>query len=342
MISVPDMTTTPLASTGTELDVDILIIGAGPAGLYGAYYAGFRGLRVAVIDALAEPGGQVSAMYPEKAILDIAGFPSVRGRDLVEGLLAQADQFGPTYLMGEQAQSLTHDAAGNAVVGTSKGRSITAGAVIITGGIGTFTPRPLTRGLDFLDRGLSYFVPDLSAHVGKDVVIVGGGDSAFDWAIHLESMARSVTLVHRRDKFRAHKSTVAKVYDSSVQVLVNADVSDVRGNGWISEVDIAHKLDKTTTTIPAQSVIAALGFTADLGPMAEWGIDIDTRHIVVNTRMETNVRRVYAAGDITDYPGKVRLIAVGFGEAATAVNNAAAVLDPEAEIFPGHSTEQEG
>ena len=135
--------------------------------------------------------------------------------------------------------------------------------------------------------------------------------------------------------------TVAKVQESSVQVLVNADVSAVRGNGWIGEVDITHKQDKSTSTLLAQSVIAALGFTADLGPMMEWGIEIDNRHIAVNTRMETNVPRVYAAGDITDYPGKVRLIAVGFGEAATAVNNAAAVLDPEAEIFPGHSTEQE-
>ncbi|NKY43816.1 NAD(P)/FAD-dependent oxidoreductase [Nocardia cerradoensis] len=335
------MNTSSIAS-GAELDVDILIVGAGPAGLYGAYYAGFRGLRVAVIDALAEPGGQVSAMYPEKAILDIAGFPAIKGRDLIDGLLAQAAPFDPIYLMGEQALGLTHDAFGNAVVATDAGRRITAGAVIVTGGIGTFTPRPLTKGLDFLGRGLSYFVPDLSEHAGKDVVIVGGGDSAFDWAMHLEPIANSVTLVHRRDKFRAHKSTVAKVYDSSVRVLVNADISSVRGNGWIAEVDVAHRADKSTTTLPAQSVIAALGFTADLGPLTEWGLEIDSRHIVVNTRMQTNVDRVYAAGDITDYPGKVRLIAVGFGEAATAVNNAAAVLDPDAEIFPGHSTEQEG
>ncbi|MEV5652360.1 NAD(P)/FAD-dependent oxidoreductase [Nocardia sp. NPDC052254] len=342
MISVLIVNESSFTSTGAELDVDILIVGAGPAGLYGAYYAGFRGLRVAVVDALAEPGGQVSAMYPEKAILDIAGFPAITGRDLIGGLLAQAEPFDPIYLLGEQAMGLAHNASGDPIVTTSRGRVITAGAVVITGGIGTFTPRPLSKGLDFLDRGLSYFVPDLSVHEGRDVVIVGGGDSAFDWAVHLEPIANSVTLVHRRDKFRAHRSTVAKVYDSSVRVLVNADVAAVRGSGWIGEVDIEHKIDKSTTTLPAQSVIAALGFTADLGPLTEWGIDIDARHIVVNTRMETNVARVYAAGDITDYPGKVRLIAVGFGEAATAVNNAAAVLDPDAEIFPGHSTEQEG
>jgi thioredoxin reductase (NADPH) len=335
------MNESPHASTGTAREVDILVVGAGPAGLFAAYYAGFRGLRVAVMDALSEPGGQVSAMYPEKAILDIAGFPAVKGRELIDRLLAQAAPYDPVYLLGEQAQTLHHAADGRVVVGTSTGRTVTAGAVVVTGGIGTFTPRPLAEGVDFLDRGLSYFVPDLSAHAGRDVVIVGGGDSAFDWAVHLEPIAASVTLVHRRDRFRAHGATVARVRDSSVRVLVNADVAAVRGNGWISEVDIHHRVDKTTTTVPAQSVIAALGFTADLGPMTDWGMRIESRHIVVDTRMRTTVPRVYAAGDITDYPGKVRLIAVGFGEAATAVNNAAAALDPDAEIFPGHSTEQE-
>lgn len=331
----------PNALTGTGLEVDILVVGAGPAGLFAAYYAGFRGLRVAVLDALSEPGGQVSAMYPEKAILDIAGFPSVKGRDLIDRLLDQAAPYDPAYLLGEQARTITHAADGRAVIGTSADRRVTAGAVVITGGIGTFTPRPLAKGLDFLDRGLSYFVPDLSAHSGRDIIIVGGGDSAFDWAVHLEPVASSVTLVHRRDKFRAHGATVAKVRDSSVRILVNSDITAVRGNGWISEVDVHHKPDKTTTTLPAQSVIAALGFTADLGPLTDWGLRIENRHIVVDTRMQTGVPRVYAAGDITDYPGKVRLIAVGFGEAATAVNNAAAELDPEADIFPGHSTEQE-
>jgi thioredoxin reductase (NADPH) len=335
------MNESPHASTGTAREVDILVVGAGPAGLFAAYYAGFRGLRVAVMDALSEPGGQVSAMYPEKAILDIAGFPAVKGRELIDRLLAQAAPYDPVYLLGEQAQTLDHAADGRVVVGTSTGRTVTAGAVVVTGGIGTFTPRPLAEGVDFLDRGLSYFVPDLSAHAGRDVVIVGGGDSAFDWAVHLEPIAASVTLVHRRDRFRAHGATVARVRDSSVRVLVNADVAAVRGNGWISEVDIHHRVDKTTTTVPAQSVIAALGFTADLGPMTDWGMRIESRQIVVDSRMRTTVPRVYAAGDITDYPGKVRLIAVGFGEAATAVNNAAAALDPDAEIFPGHSTEQE-
>ncbi|MGI5220349.1 NAD(P)/FAD-dependent oxidoreductase [Nocardia sp. CA-290969] len=326
---------------GAGPEVDILVVGAGPAGLFAAYYAGFRGLRVAVIDALSEPGGQVSAMYPEKEILDIAGFPAVKGRELIGRLLEQAAPYDPVYLLGEQARTLTHTPDGRAVVGTGSGRTITAGAVVVTGGIGTFTPRPLAQGLDFLDRGLSYFVPDLSAHAGRDVVIVGGGDSAFDWAVHLEPVAASVTLVHRRDRFRAHGSTVAKVRDSSVRMLVNSDIAAVRGNGWITEVDVHHKADKSVTTLPAQSVIAALGFTADLGPLTDWGLRIENRHIVVDTRMRTGVPRVYAAGDITDYPGKVRLIAVGFGEAATAVNNAAAELDPEADIFPGHSTEQE-
>ncbi|MBY6411853.1 NAD(P)/FAD-dependent oxidoreductase [Rhodococcus sp. BP-252] len=327
-------------TSSVDLSVDILIIGAGPAGLYAAYYAGFRGLRVAVLDALDEPGGQISAMYPEKAILDIAGFPSVKGRDLIDGLLAQAAPYSPEYVLGERASNLRHLPDGSVAISTDKDRTIFAGAVVICGGIGAFTPRPLPKGHGFLGRGLSYFVPDLSAHADRDVVIVGGGDSAFDWAAHLEPIAKSVTLVHRRDKFRAHKASVAKVFDSSVQVVVNADVSAVRGEEWISEVDIAHKAGHQDT-LSAQSVIAALGFTADLGPLNDWGIAIENRHVLVDTRMQTTAPRVYAAGDITDYPGKVRLIAVGFGEAATAVNNAAAVLDPDAEIFPGHSTEQE-
>ncbi len=338
------MNKTSSTATDNEIGVDILIIGAGPpAGLYGAYYAGFRGLSVAVIDALAEPGGTGQCDVPGEGDPRHRGIPFGQGTQPHRGFDGAGCPVRSGVPSGHAARELSHDDDGRVRITTSTGQVVVAGAVVITGGIGTFTPRPLAKGSEFMDRGgLSYFVPDLSAHTGKDVVIVGGGDSAFDWAVHLEPIAKSVTLVHRRDRFRAHKSTVAKVQESSVQVLVNADVSAVRGNGWIGEVDITHKQDKSTSTLPAQSVIAALGFTADLGPMMEWGgIEIDNRHIAVNTRMETNVPRVYAAGDITDYPGKVRLIAVGFGEAATAVNNAAAVLDPEAEIFPGHSTEQE-
>ncbi|NKS73237.1 FAD-dependent oxidoreductase, partial [Rhodococcus hoagii] len=201
---------------------------------------------------------------------------------------------------------------------------------------------PRSRGTRLPRSRAQLLRPGPVGHAGKDVVIVGGGDSAFDWAVS----PRAHRIVgHARAPPRQVPCSRGDGHEGAaehVRMIVNADVSAVRGNGWISEVDVAHKLEKSTSTLPAQSVIAALGFTADLGPLTEWGLEIDSRHIVVNTRMETAVPRVYAAGDITDYPGKVRLIAVGFGEAATAVNNAAAVIDPDAEIFPGHSTEQEG
>jgi len=170
------------------------------------------------------------------------------------------------------------------------------------------------------------------------VVIVGGGDSAFDWALALHSVAKSVTLVHRRDKFRAHASTVARVQALPVSILVNAEVTRVHGTDRITGADIVVK-GAEPALYPADTVVAALGFTADLGPLADWGLTLDRRHIVVDTTMATNLARVFAAGDISDYPGKVRLIAVGFGEAATAVNNAAIIIDPSAHLFPGHSSD---
>jgi thioredoxin reductase (NADPH) len=214
---------------------------------------------------------------------------------------------------------------------------VTAKAVLITAGIGKFSPRPLPAGEGWLGRGLEFFVPSFAPYAGKDVVVVGGGDSAFDWALHLEPVARSVALVHRRDAFRAHQRTVEQARASSVEIITRAEVSALRGNGTVEEVDIT--VDGETTTRPAQAVVAALGFIADLGPLQQWGIEVEKRHVVVDSAMRTSVERVFAAGDITEYPGKVRLIAVGFGEAATAVNNAAVAIDPSAHVFPGHSSE---
>jgi len=318
------------------IDTDLLVIGAGPTGLFSAYYAGFRGFDVAIVDSLPELGGQITAMYPEKAIFDVAGFPNVKGRDLVDGLVEQANTAKPTYLLGRTASALT--ATGDAVtVGLDDGTEVNAKAVLITAGIGKFSPRPLPAGDDWLGRGMEFFVPSFDPYVGKDVVIVGGGDSAFDWAQNLEPIANSVTLVHRRDAFRAHQRTVDQVLASTVSVVTKAEVTSLNGNDHLESVDI--KVDGEVTTRPAQAVVAALGFIADLGPMQQWGLTLEKRHIVVDTTMQTNLPRVFAAGDITEYPGKVRLIAVGFGEAATAVNNAAVAIDPSAHVFPGHSSE---
>src|SRR5439155_11422150 len=317
--------------------VDVAIVGAGPTGLFAAYYAGFRGLSTVVIDALPEPGGQVTAMYPEKLIFDVAGFPRIRGRDLVANLVEQADTFNPGYLLGRRADKLSYD-DDKPVLTLSDGTDVHCGAVIITGGLGSFTPRPLPVASQFTGAGLVYFVPKLDALAGQHVVIVGGGDSAFDWAQALDGICRSTTLVHRRDKFRAHASTVARVQQLPVEIIVNAEVSRIIGDDRIEGVEITAR-GQEPRQLPADTIVAALGFTADLGPLAEWGLILDKRHIVVDSTTKTNLPRVFAAGDISDYPGKVRLIAVGFGEAATAVNNAAVAINPAAHLFPGHSSD---
>ncbi len=325
---------------GEHHEVDLLVIGAGPVGLFAAYYSGFRGLSVAVVDSLPELGGQITAMYPEKDILDVAGFPVVKGKALVEGLVEQASSARPTYLLGVTARTLVpDDDAGTVTVGLDDGTRVVAKAVIVTAGIGKFTPRPLPAAAEWPGDEVAFFVPSLAQYAGKDVVIVGGGDSAFDWAVALEPLATSVTLVHRRDAFRAHQATVAKVLGSTVAVLTNAHVTRLLGEERLEAVEVEHVKDGTTTVVKAQAVVAALGFVADLGPIQEWGLETSKRHIVVDSATRTNLPRVFAAGDITDYPGKVRLIAVGFGEAATAVNNAAVAIDPGAHLFPGHSSE---
>lgn len=321
----------------TAHDYDLIIVGAGPTGLFATYYAGFRGLSVALVDALPELGGQITAMYPEKDILDVAGFPVVKGRDLVEGLVEQAATAHPTYHLGREAKTLDHREDGVTLT-LDDGTELLGKAMIVTAGIGKFTPRPLPAADGWVGRGVEFFVPSLAPYAGKDVTIVGGGDSAFDWALHLEPIANSVALVHRREGFRAHERTVERVRNSSVDMILKAQVTKVIGESTVEALEITVDGQEPVTR-PCQAVVAALGFVADLGALQTWGIGTDKRHVVVDSSMRTNLERVFAAGDITEYPGKVRLIAVGFGEAATAVNNVAVVIDPSAHVFPGHSSE---
>ena len=319
-------------------DQDVTIIGAGPTGLYAAYYSGFRGWTTAVVDALPEVGGQITAMYPEKDIFDVGGFPTIRGRVLVEELKKQADQFAPTYHLGVQATAIETPEGGPVTLTLADGKTITSKSVIITGGIGSFKPRPLPAGGEWEGRGLVFFIPQPQAHAGKDVVIVGGGDSALDWAHMLHPLAKSVTVVHRRDQFRAHASMVDRARNLGIELITPCEVTAVRGDEAVAEVEVTSKTDGTIRVLPADTVVAALGFIANIGPMADWGLDLEKRHIKVDTHMATNLPGVFAAGDIAVYPGKVPLISIGFGEAALAVNNAAPIVSPELGVFPGHSS----
>lgn len=321
-------------------DVDLVVVGAGPVGLYAAYYAGFRGLSTAVVDSLPEPGGQVAALYPEKLIHDVAGLPGIRGRELVRSLLQQAETYSPRWLLGESADAITRLDDGRIRLTFRSGREIVTRSIVLAAGIGTFKPRPLPVGAEFLGRGVDYFVTDLDAYAGHDVLVVGGGDSAVDWALALQPVAKSVTLIHRRDRFTAHEASVAELHGSDALVRTPFVVHALSGE---SDQSVSRAILRDTGTgdlheIDCTRVVAALGFTADLGPLTRWGLTIVDRHIVVDSTMATGVPGVYAAGDVTEYPGKVRLISVGFGEAALAVNNAYVASDPSASLFPGHST----
>jgi thioredoxin reductase (NADPH) len=324
-----------------ESTSDILIVGAGPTGLFAAYYAGFRGLSTVIVDSLPEAGGQITAMYPEKVIYDVGGFPAIRGRELVQGLVDQAAQWRPAYLLGRKAETLEN--AGDALAVTLDGGDVLrAGAVLITAGIGEFIPRPLPAGDGWLGRGMAHFVPSFDAYADQHVVIVGGGDSAFDWVLALHPVAASVTLVHRRAKFRAAESIVRAARELGVRIITDAEVTRFRADddGALARVEVDVKAGDRLE-LPAHAVVAALGFTADLGPIESWGLKIEHRAIEVDSTMATVRERVYAAGDVAAYPGKVKLIATGFGEAATAVNNIAVMLDPGAHLFPGHSSNVE-
>jgi thioredoxin reductase len=324
-------------------EADLAIVGAGPTGLYAAYYAGFRGLSTIIVDSLEEPGGQITALYPEKPIYDVAGFPAVLGKDLVAGCVAQAAPFDPTYLLGHRAEQLARidpdDERSRLRITTDRGTTIEAGAVLIAGGIGTFAPRPLPGSDEWVGKGLSFFVRELEALRDQRVLIVGGGDSAVDWALALEDLAASVTLIHRREGFRAHEGSMQRLRESSVAVRVHHEVRRIEGSDRVERVVIFDNRTDEESILEVDTVVAALGFTADLGPLRSWDIDHDGRRVRVDSTGATSMPGVFAAGDVVDYPGKVPLIATGFGEAATAVNNAAVWLDPGARLMAGHSSD---
>jgi thioredoxin reductase (NADPH) len=322
---------------------DITIIGGGPTGLFGLYYAGMRGMSAKVIDSLEELGGQLTALYPEKYIYDVPGFPRVRSRDLVAAMVEQGLQYGATICLGEKVERLRHSREGYWELITDQEKIHVSRTVVITVGAGGFTPKKLDlpRLEEFSGKGVSYFVKDLEPYVGRRILIVGGGDSALDWAQTLEPVARRVTLIHRRDKFRAHESSVRQLLASSVEVNLFWELAAIHGNGHVSGATIFENRSGARRDLEVDEIIFSLGFSADIGPIRHWGLELEGNAIKVNGRMETNLPGVYAAGDIVTYDGKLKLIATGTGEVAIAVNYAKTFIDPKARAFPGHSSAQE-
>ncbi len=312
---------------------DITIIGAGPTGLFAAFYAGMRGASVKIIESLPQPGGQLSALYPEKFIYDVAAFPAVRAQELVDRLVEQMNRFPVELCLEESVQELQKQENDVIRLVTDKGEHFTK-AVIITAGNGAFQPRRLElEGVDKLPN-IHYFVPDLSKFADRRVAVLGGGDSAVDWAMMLEPVAKETTIIHRRDKFRAHEHSVELLQESSVNILTPFVPALFDGQKlYLDEVKGDQK-----KVLEIDDLIVNYGFISSLGPMKNWGLTIEKNSIVVNSRMETNIKGVYAAGDVATYEGKVKLIATGFGEAPTAVNNAKSYIDPSAKVQPLHST----
>lgn len=321
---------------------DITIVGGGPAGLFGLFYAGMREMSAKVIDSLEELGGQLTALYPEKFIYDMPGFPRIKSKDLVAQMVEQGLQYGAAVCLGEKVQRLAQQDDGIWRLETDRGTAHRSRTVVITVGAGGFAPRKLAlpRVQELEGRGIYYFVKDLEPFAGKRVLIVGGGDSALDWALGLEPIARSITLIHRRDKFRAHESSVNQLLASSCDVCLFWELEAIHGNDRVEGVTIFDNRSRETRTLPVDAIIFSLGFVADIGPIRQWGLELEGGAIKVNSRMETNLPGIYAAGDIITYDGKLKLIATGVGEVTVAVNHAKTFIDPRARAFPGHSSDR--
>lgn len=330
------------STNGAERDIyDITIIGAGPTGLFAAFYAGMRKARTLIIDSLEEPGGALTAIYPEKYIYDVAGFPKILAKDLVEQMYQQAMRDEPDVRLSEQVLNLERLDDGILQLTTSKAVRYSK-SVIIAGGVGAFEPKRLEAPgvADLTGKGIHYFAKRIEDFRDKNVVIVGGGDSAVDWALTLEPIAKHVSVIHR-SKFRAHESTVQELEASSVDLhFPGCEVTEVKSgdHGRLSQVSFKNA-DGDISTIDADELIVSIGFLADLGPLKTWGFELQKNQIVVDiVTMQTNIPGVFAAGDLCWYPAKFRLIATGAAEAVTAVNHAVVHNEPGTRLDPGHST----
>jgi thioredoxin reductase (NADPH) len=325
---------------------DITIIGAGPTGLFTAFYAELRELRTKIIEALPEPGGQLAVLYPEKFIYDVPGHPKVMAKDLVRLLVEQIQLFDPTLVYDQRIDTLTQTAVNGETVwrlGTATGAHLSR-TVVITAGIGAFVPNKLDRPgvAEFENRGVYYFVKDKRPFRGKRMLIIGGGDTAVDWCLNLKDWAKEITLIHRRDEFRAHESSLAELRASSVNIKTFWELKRISGNSTVESATIYENRIGEEQEMPVDIVLINIGFKAALGPISGWGLEMfDNRHIKTDGYMETNLPGVFAAGDIAAIENStpLNLIVTGFGQAAIAANAAKMRVDPKSRLFPGHSSE---
>jgi thioredoxin reductase (NADPH) len=318
------------------ITTDIAIIGAGPVALFAVFEAGLLKMRCHLIDYLPKPGGQLSEIYPKKPIYDIPGFPEVLAQDLVDNLLKQAEPFKPAFTLGERVEQLHKISDRDFILTTNMGTKINARAVVIAGGLGCFEPRkPEVQGLERFEngKGISYMVLDPEDYRGKKVVIAGGGDSALDWTNYLSALAKEVTLVHRSESFRAAPDSVNKALklsdEGKIKVLLNTQLSSVEGDSILKAVKLLSIKTKEETFVETDALIPLFGLSPKLGPMENWGLEIEKNALVVNTEdYRTNIEGVYAIGDINTYKNKLKLILCGFHEAALASHSIYKYLNP--------------
>jgi thioredoxin reductase len=345
IIMTPDlMSRSELAEPPTRLRADVGIVGSGPAGLFATYYAGLRDLSIAIVDSLDEAGGQVAALYPDKAIYDVAAHPDIRGRDLVDALLAQIEPTPVQMLHGHTVTSLERVDDSGEPPGwrllTNLGATIDCRVAVLSAGAGSATARRLACAEQHVDRGVCYTSVASERGSGRDAIVVGGGDSAVDCALGLVETARSVTVVHRSERFRAHERAVSELRSAPVDLLTSTEVVACHGDPLLEAVTLRGVRDDTLCRWPASLLVVSLGMVTRPGPLHEWGLRMDGTKVVVGSDMQTSLPGVFAIGDIATYPGKVPLIVTGFGEAATAINNAAVLVRPGEDVDPGHSSDR--
>jgi ferredoxin/flavodoxin---NADP+ reductase len=331
----PQLIPTPLATLA-----DVAIVGGGPVGLFATFYAGMRQMSVILIDSLQQLGGQLATLYPEKLIYDVAGYPKVLAKDLSASLVKQAMFANPVLALGEQVNTLEWDDHVRCFTIRTDKAAHPARTVIIAAGVGAMVPKrlPLGNASQFEGRGLYYAVQDPQTFRDRRVLIVGGGDSAVDWANALSLIARQLVLIHRRDVFRAHEANVSQMRASLTDIRTFHELRSLVGESTVRQAVIEDTRSRRTTTLDVDAVLVNIGFESSLGPIRDWGLALEGNGIRVEPTMQTSRPGVFAVGDVCAYPAKLKLLATGFGEAVTAVNFAKKFIDPSANPFPGHST----